>query len=182
MYLTQSRITQVLTLPGILLHAFTGLEQHQPHIQRNRNMVVVSTRMRCEKKTSHSFAHTLTHYTAERVLIKTPLQKKGGSQALRNDDENKSLTSAMREKPPPIHPSLPLSFELHALIVSSNSQMGMCVLWFVQTAWAGVSFSATIATPRPRSGDDRTRASCRRALRKSLTARIRMNHPTIMRP
>jgi len=29
------------------------------------------------EKTSHSFAHTLTHYTAERVLIKNPLQKKG---------------------------------------------------------------------------------------------------------
>ena len=51
---------------------------------------------------------------------------------------------------------------------------------FLQTTASGLSLSATTGTFSPRSGLCRTSCSCFRALMKSLTALIRMNHPTIM--
>ena len=49
------------------------------------------------------------------------------------------------------------------------------------TAVSALSPSATIGTLSPRSGDCNTNCSCRLALKKSLTARIKMNQPTIIR-
>jgi len=51
----------------------------------------------------------------------------------------------------------------------------------VYAAWSGVSPSATTATGRPRVGLCKTNASCRRARRKSVTARIRINQPIIIK-
>ena len=48
------------------------------------------------------------------------------------------------------------------------------------TTVSGASVSATIGTFNPRSGLRNTSCSCLLALKKSLTALIRMNHPTII--
>lgn len=49
-----------------------------------------------------------------------------------------------------------------------------------QAAVSGVSFSANTGTFNPRSGAARTNCSCLLALKKSLTARIKINQPTII--
>ena len=51
----------------------------------------------------------------------------------------------------------------------------------VYAACSGVSPSATTGTGRPRLGLCKTNCSCRLARRKSETARIRINHPTIIK-